>query len=296
LLGVVTAVVLTASVARAEPSNAVAAESLFNDAQKLFGQGKTAEACELFAKSQKLDPGVGTLMNLGRCYKELGRTASAWLAYREAEQLAHKKQDARRAEVAHSEAEKLEGSLAKLQIDVEAPAPGIVVSWNGVAVDPASFGAPIPVDPGNETLTAQAPKYKPWTATIDVAAGTTKTIRVPALEPEPTEKSSRGTWATGLEIGGGVALAGSLALGTIALIKWNDVGDVCPDKHCPNQAALDAQNGEMETSRTFAHASTIAGAVGIVALAAGIYLHLTDSKRVEVAFGGTSVGLRLRTP
>src|SRR6188508_1232334 len=80
---------LVSLVSRAEAqvsgeSRRAAAEALFIEGRRLVAEGKTAEGCAKFAESQALDPGVGTLLNLARCYERIGRTASAWTTYREA--------------------------------------------------------------------------------------------------------------------------------------------------------------------------------------------------------------------
>src|SRR5262249_32964060 len=71
-------------VAYGQSSNQVAAESLFREARRLVDAGRYAQACEKFSASQKLDPAVGTLLNLGLCYEKIGRTAAAWATYHEA--------------------------------------------------------------------------------------------------------------------------------------------------------------------------------------------------------------------
>ena len=59
-------------------SNKAAAEALFSEGRSLASAGKCDEAIPKFQASQKLDPGIGTLLNLADCYEKVGRTASAW--------------------------------------------------------------------------------------------------------------------------------------------------------------------------------------------------------------------------
>jgi hypothetical protein len=53
-------------------------EKLFREGRELLKANKIAEACEAFASSQQLAPGVGTLMNLAMCREQQGQTATAW--------------------------------------------------------------------------------------------------------------------------------------------------------------------------------------------------------------------------
>src|SRR5690349_13986528 len=92
--GLVTSICGAARSASSEDQ--AAAQALFDDAKELVKSGKAAEACPKFEESQRLDPGLGTQLNLADCYERIGRTASAWTIYVEVAPAARREgQDAR---------------------------------------------------------------------------------------------------------------------------------------------------------------------------------------------------------
>jgi hypothetical protein len=80
-----------------------AAQTLFDEALTLRDDGKLEEACDKFAESQRLDPQLGTLLNLADCYARIGKIASAWAAFVTLEGEARKNGDPR-ADLAHKRA------------------------------------------------------------------------------------------------------------------------------------------------------------------------------------------------
>jgi len=186
LLGALT--VFGASDARAQDaSGKAAAEALFDSGVQLMKAGRFAEACPKLETSQRVDPAVGTLLYLAECYERLGRTASAWATFREAESLARGSNQADRARTAGTRAQKLEPELAYLTVNVppEARVEGLVVKRGGALVLQDLYGVAAPVDPGVIEIEASAPGHRRHTSQLKVAARGKEVATVPKLEAEP---------------------------------------------------------------------------------------------------------------
>jgi hypothetical protein len=165
------------------------AQLLFDEGRKLTEAGKLVEACEAFDESQKLDPAIGTQLNLANCYEKIGRTASAWIMYLEVKTKAIRAGQEDRAKYAEERAAALEPNLSKMRVEVSEPVAGLTITRNGTAVAGSAIGKPIPVDPGEHVIEAVAPGKKAWTTTIEVGeAADEVSVQVPALEDAPIEK------------------------------------------------------------------------------------------------------------
>ncbi len=182
--------------AQTNSSDKAAADALFDAARDLMKQQRYAEACPKFADSERLDPGTGTLLNLGRCYALNGQTASAWTTYREAAARARAEGQAEREALAREEAAKLEPKLTRvvIQVSEEARAAGVTVLRDGEELPKTLWGVPTPMDPGEHTMEATAPGKAPRTATFRVEGeGATVSVVVPPLSDRtpapPTDPS-----------------------------------------------------------------------------------------------------------
>lgn len=175
-----------AGLARDARADSATAQALFDQGKKLMTEKKYAEACPKFEESQKLDPGLGTQMNLALCYESMGRTASAWSLYLEVAGSAKSAGQTDREKRARDSAKALEPKLSKLTIEVASPPTGLEVKRNGVLVNQATWGTPIPVDPGDVTVTAMAPDRKEWSETVKIEKPGETKISVPELEKGKT--------------------------------------------------------------------------------------------------------------
>jgi serine/threonine-protein kinase len=299
-------------------SNRAAAEALFNQGRSLMSAGKFNEACPKFEASQQLDPGLGTMLNLAECYEKTGRTASAWAEYREAIPLARAAGSKARQDLATERAQALEERLSTLTIRAmsgDENDPQLEVRRDGVPLQQAELGSPIPVDPGEHVVEAVAPGRLSWSSKVKVGPDAAKvSVEIPKLKPAdaehpatasapvvtttttttsttepPADKPVNGTAqrTTGLVFGGAGVVG--LGLGTFfglqASSKWSDAKSKCTDY--PFNCG--AEGTDLRSSaHSAATVSTVAFVAGGALLATGVVLYLTapsNKQNVALAVG-----------
>ena len=289
------------------------AEALFVDGKRLMTIGNYASACPKFAASQKLDPGIGTALNLADCYERLGKIASAWAEFRSAASAARAAGSKDREQLAVDRAKALENKLSYLTItSSNDDAAAVQVSRDGTAVDPAVLGTPIPVDPGPHNVEATAPGRRKWSVAIDVGATASRvTVNVPSLGDgaapvgsvpgavgSPASAASYGGAQRGVGIGLGVLGVMGLAAGTVLGLKarssWDDAKAHCasfPNGCSPAGVTL------AEDARASGNTSTVAFVIGVAGLAGGAIVFFTapknanGEKKLSIQLAPSSVAL-----
>jgi serine/threonine-protein kinase len=288
-------------------ADAAAARALFDDARKLAASGAFQAACPKFEESYKLDPGMGTLFNLADCWEHLGKTASAWVRFREVADAAGRAGQADREKIARSRAAALESKLSRMIVQVKAPS-GVEVTKDGVAFGSAQWDTPIPVDPGAHTVEAKASGKLPWNQTVEVPPNGSTTVVVPPLEPAPPEKTAKAAGAavsvgttvpsadtgapstasswngqkTAAVILGGVGVAAGV-FAVIKLVDYNDKVDsangICKDA-CREPANTQAKS-ILDDARSVRTQAIVAGAIGGASLIGGAVLWFTSSPSTQ---------------
>lgn len=253
-----------ASAHAAEPVSADAAAR----AQALFDQALTAarsndfkKACPLFRASQDADPKTSTLLNLGTCYERNFQTASAWAAFRAAEGSAKRAGRADLEEQAHRKVAQIEPSIVRLTIDVPAASrvPGLVVKRDGAVVPPTEWQLPLPVDPGEHVVSAEAPQHQAWDTHTLVGNESRKVV-------VPTLVKNAGFWTVGRKVGVGVAAVGvaafvsGIVVGFVGKGQYDDAKSTCTGTtNCAPGSAAKAEDAR--SLETVASVLTISGAV-----------------------------------
>jgi hypothetical protein len=282
---------IATAVAPARAQEAGAAELLFDQGRKLLEEGKLDEACAKLEASQKMDPAVGTLLNLADCNDRRGRVATAWTNYRAATSLAETKGDAARAEFARKRAKALEPRIPTLTIRVVSPEPGLVVKRDGAALEDAAWGMPVPIDPGSHVVEASASGKQTWSKRVDVAAAS-MVVEVPQLAaiasapPPPRERPTsapeddEGRTMRTFGIASGAAGLVAVGIGTVFAIRaasvWNDA-----KPHCLNDLCDDTGYSLNHDARTNGDVATVALVTGAVLLAAGAALYFLAPQNAQ---------------
>lgn len=264
----------SAAWAEAQSSNAAIAETAFARGKELLAEGKPAEACPKFEESHRLDPSVGALLNMGRCYEQLGRTASAWVRYKEAGTMARSLGQTERETVARDYANALEPKLSRVRIEATKRVDGMRITRNGEEVGVALLGDPLPVDPGKLKIEVTAPNFAPWSTEVEIGKeADLKTVLIPELKAG-ADGSGPSSGSNGLRtVSFVVAGVGVVALGVggvfggLAVSERNAADPLCPNKSCSADGYA-----HIETAQSRALISTLGIGVGAAALGTGVVL------------------------
>lgn len=290
--------------AQAGPEDRAAAESLFTEGRELLQAGDYRQACAKLEASQKLEPALGTSLNLADCYEQLGRTASAWAEFKGAAAEAQRGGDALRKQTALARAAALEPRLSRLVL--EAVDTDLTILQNGRALSAAVLGNAIAIDPGSYRFEASAPGKLTWTGTLDIhGEGETARLRIPALRPAPpgqpaahepaplaltTAPNGQRALAWTLGAVGVAGMATGAVFGVLASASWQKAEQSCADY--PYECTLTGIE-HANTASTRADVATTAFIVGAAALGTSVVLFALDSgpAGAELALGVDRVAL-----
>jgi hypothetical protein len=283
--------------------DAAAADALFQRGKEAMAKGDLATACAALAESQRLDPAVGTLLNLADCEERAGKLASATAHFQEARDKLPAGDY--RIPFAETRMASLGPRLPKLAVVPARGLPaGAVVLRDEAVLGPASFGVALPVDPGVHIATLRTPGHADARVEIALREGETKTVELtPGArllasrgdDASPGATSGRTQRVVGLALGG-AGIAG-LALGTVfGLVSKSTYDGALRD--CPTgpTSCNDAGVTAGADAHTQATISTVAFVAGGLLAAGGATLYLTAPKsdrvglRASVTGSGLGVG------
>lgn len=283
------------------------AQALFYEARALMQQKRMLEACAKLEESLHLERGLGIEFNLADCNEKVGKTATAWAGFMSVAAGAKEKNQAEREKLARERAKALEPKLPKLVIDVPVVPEGLEITRDGAPVTSASWGAAVPVDPGEHRVVATAPGREAWATSTRASEGSIARVSVPrelplaskgavvaipvapapaaaaeeAAPPRPTTtfpppashhgSSAQKTVGYAIAALGVASLAVGGGFGLTSLSKRNEAKDHCNGDAC-DASGVDLRDDAIKAGNV----ATITSIAGGVALLGGILLVATS--------------------
>jgi hypothetical protein len=288
------------AIAPARADKTADAEDLFRRAKALVSTGKHAEACPMFEESQRLDPQMGTLLNLALCHEAIGKNASAWGEFRAVEQQARLTgRDGDRASLARDHANKLEPKLSRIKLLVPADArvPGLVIKVDGESKAEVLWPG-VPADPGTRLIEVSAPGKKSATvsakvnddgAVVQVVIPKLDDLPKPVTPPPPPPRvgpdaaqeeeyaANRSRKTTGYVIGGiglaALAVGGGFGIG--AILNDKSAKDACPQPCFTGSDSAKAADQSTDRAFVFANIANVMLPLGVIGTGIAGYLLFT---------------------
>jgi hypothetical protein len=284
--------------AYADPTAAdvLLARQLGNEGIELANKGECEPAIVKLQRAETLHHAPTLLVKIGECQVKLGKLVDALSTLDRAarEQLGPTPPKAFVAaqQRAQTLVQEIRPKLGTLRIDASGSRQGVSFRLDGDELKEAAIGLERPIDPGShvvEATTADGKRFR-REVTVKQGAGETVVLELPAqapaapaqaavVGPAPEDRApdkSRTMLGWGLTGGGAAALVAGVAFAGVTLSKKSDLDATCTDKACPA-----ASRSDYDSARTTATISGIALGVGVVALAAGVFVLVTRSKGPE---------------
>jgi tetratricopeptide (TPR) repeat protein len=210
-------------------ANQTAGLQKFDEGRAALEAGDYQTALAAFDASNKLLASPNSLLYMARCYKGLGKVASAYTTYRLASRQAQdrlvataEKRYAATRDAATREAAEIEPTVPKLAIRVPPlPPDGLHVKVNGVEVPASLWGTAVDTDPGHIVVEATGPRLTPFHAEVDLPHDVDPGPReVVVTAPGHTTFTWRGDLKDGDDTAVDVALVAEAPRGARKMPAW----------------------------------------------------------------------------
>ena len=279
-----TLLVLTAQVAHADDLSREdvekAATALFEQGRQLAEAGQKDAACDKFESSLRLDPQIGTKLNVAACREDKGQLVDAYGLFESAALDADRTQKTGRATFARQRMDLLAKKLVRVTLTVAEPdLPGLAITVGGRPVTKAEWSRVHVVQAGRYAVVAAAPGKREQRFQHSGAAGTMAAIAITVFEPDgataapvtapptgPVDDVPRASRVPWIIVGaGGLAMVGSVALGL----------------HAKSQHGKAFDRGDADgvsSAQREADIATGVAVVGAAIITVGVVLYVRDRK------------------
>jgi hypothetical protein len=239
---------------------------------------------------------------IASCLESLGRRAEALASYEATVRLGEGDPSGADAVAASSErAAQLGHIVAQLTIALPSPTPsGTELHLDDGALDPATLGAPIRVDPGNHTITVTSPGFAPFRSGVTLIEGSRLRLAIDLVPLGEPRESGAVSEPRSPPVAGYVAfgVAGALAAGSIVSLVLRASNLATLDRDCTPGAggSLSCPRSSMREVDSAHDDAKVQGplAIGLgvgaaVAVGVGIWLVLSPRSKAAPHSSGMQV-------
>lgn len=165
----------------------------FEDGVKLYEAGQFERALVAFEGSMQLLSSPNTRLYAARCYRALGKTASAYTSYKRAareaidrQRATGEKRYAATRDAATAELAEIEPKVPRVTLAVPSNIPAdFEVLLDGAALPAGAWGTALEVDPGPHEVVARAARHTGFRQQVTVTEGEQVRVQI-ELPPIPT--------------------------------------------------------------------------------------------------------------
>jgi hypothetical protein len=296
-----------------EATRVAAAQQRFDRGYELFERNDYATAITEFRASIELVPSPNTRLYIGLCLLRMGALAEA---YAELQRTFTEARDRALADpryanarnIAERELTALRPRLGRLVLRADGAPSGASYRVASTEVLPAMLGLPLYFDPGEVTVTAEAPGYVPFRRTVRLLPDTTTevevtwehaapagtstlapttaspppdVVRIEAPRPLPVERVTGGAVRTAGYVVGATGLlgVGAFALfGIFARNTYDEVSRACGGRRCSSPA----QELRIDEGEAWQLAANVSLGVGVGLLLTGAVMIAVGGPRVTL--------------
>ena len=270
------------------------ADALFSQGQRFLKNKEYAVACAAFEQSHKLDPAIGTQLNLALCYEQWGHLAAAYQAFVDAAQMADVANDDRGPK-ALVRAQDLKPKLATLSLTIsddglpaEKPDPAAVIVLDGKGLNKRAMRNML-VDAGPHQLEVRAPGREPVTKRFALIMGQREEFELDIPAPLQRHENVRGAHSTTrLAVGWtltGLGVVGAGAAGYLALAARGDYrAEFASNCNSATNACNEAGYLATHDARGRANIASLVAGGGLALAVTGVVVLLTG-RTSKVATG-----------
>lgn len=291
-------------------SDITAAEALFREARADAKRGDHTSACPKFRESYRLDPTIGTLLNVADCDERDHHLLQALERFEDGLRRLPASDD--RNAYVRSRARALESRVAEIRVR---PIPGQTAH---VTLDDheLAFDKKTRVEPGQHQLRVQLARGESQTQAITVSEGERRDIDLaeltprsnatpssqPTTPPRPLVSSSFTTTKPAAIVVGGLGLASLVTSGILVKLMFDAKSTA--DQHCDQSTCDPIGLDATANGKLYGSVGAVTFAAGAVSVGLATYLFMRGGPRrddrsarvspfVTVSGGGLAFGGRL---